>query len=75
MQTVNYHLNNYYSFKYNILVSARIASFGRVIKVAEGTRIKLRCNAVGAPPLFRSWKPLPRSHTLTDSGDLLIHST
>ncbi|GBO99131.1 Down syndrome cell adhesion molecule-like protein Dscam2 [Eumeta japonica] len=54
-------------------VSARIASFGRRLRVAEGSRLRLRCHAVGGPPLARAWAPLPRSHTITENGDLLIH--
>ncbi|XP_063899324.1 cell adhesion molecule Dscam2-like [Helicoverpa armigera] len=52
---------------------ARISSFSRVVVAALGSRVRLRCAAVGAPPLRWRWSPLPGAHTVTDDGDLIIH--
>ncbi|CAH0592720.1 unnamed protein product [Chrysodeixis includens] len=54
-------------------LSARISSFSRVVVAARGSRVRLRCSAVGAPPLRWRWTPLPNAHTVTDDGDLIIH--
>ncbi|XP_075977718.1 cell adhesion molecule Dscam2-like [Anticarsia gemmatalis] len=54
-------------------VSARVSSFSRVVYAAWGARVRLRCAAVGAPPLRWRWAPLPSAHTITDTGDLIIH--
>ncbi|XP_059047424.1 cell adhesion molecule Dscam2-like [Achroia grisella] len=55
--------------------SARISSLGRVVHVSRGARVRLRCAAVGAPPLRWRWSPAPppHAHTVTDDGDLVIH--
>uniref|UniRef100_A0A2A4JGR5 Down syndrome cell adhesion molecule-like protein Dscam2 n=1 Tax=Heliothis virescens TaxID=7102 RepID=A0A2A4JGR5_HELVI len=53
---------------------ARISSFSRVVVAAVGSRVRLRCAAVGALPLRWRWSPLPGAHTVTDDGDLIIHS-
>lgn len=55
-------------------VSARISSLSRVVVAVRGARARLPCAAVGAPPVRRRWAPLPRAHTVTDTGDLIIHS-
>ncbi|CAB3241321.1 unnamed protein product [Arctia plantaginis] len=55
------------------LASARISSFSRVVYAAWGSRVRFRCAAVGAPPLRWRWSPLPTAHTITDTGDLIIH--
>ncbi|XP_072936767.1 cell adhesion molecule Dscam2-like [Epargyreus clarus] len=55
------------------IASARISSVGREVRAALGARLRLRCAALGAPPLARRWAPLPAAHTLTDTGDLVIH--
>ncbi|KAJ8735954.1 hypothetical protein PYW08_006610 [Mythimna loreyi] len=54
-------------------LSARISSFSRVVSAAWGARVRLRCAALGSPPLRWRWSPLPSAHTLTDDGDLIIH--
>ncbi|CAK1540400.1 unnamed protein product [Leptosia nina] len=53
--------------------SARITSIGTVAVVALGARVRLACAALGGPPLHRRWTPLPPHHTLTDTGDLIVH--
>ncbi|XP_047544932.1 Down syndrome cell adhesion molecule-like protein Dscam2 [Vanessa atalanta] len=55
------------------LMSARISSLGRLVTAAIGSRLRLRCSALGAPPITRRWVPLPHAHTVTDTGDLIIH--
>ncbi|XP_045772265.1 Down syndrome cell adhesion molecule-like protein Dscam2 [Maniola jurtina] len=55
------------------LLAARISSLGREVRAALGARVRLRCAALGAPPIARRWAPLPRAHTVTDTGDLVIH--
>ncbi|CAH0727697.1 unnamed protein product, partial [Brenthis ino] len=55
------------------LMSARISSLGRLITAAVGSRVRLRCSALGVPPITRRWMPLPQAHTITDTGDLIIH--
>lgn len=57
-----------------IAVSARISSVSIETVAAVGTRVQLACAALGAPPLRRRWAPLPPEHTITDAGDLIIHS-
>ncbi|XP_053617541.1 cell adhesion molecule Dscam2-like isoform X2 [Plodia interpunctella] len=54
-------------------LSARISSFSRIVHAFRGTRLRLRCSSVGAPPLRYHWSPLPIAHTITDSGDFIIH--
>ncbi|XP_047520149.1 Down syndrome cell adhesion molecule-like protein Dscam2 isoform X3 [Pieris napi] len=54
-------------------VSARISSVSTEIVAAVGTRVRLACAALGAPPLRRRWVPLPPTHTITDTGDLIIN--
>ncbi|KAH9636078.1 hypothetical protein HF086_015255 [Spodoptera exigua] len=54
-------------------LSARISSFSRVVSAAWGARVRLRCSALGAPPLRWRWAPLPTHSTVTDDGDLIIH--
>ncbi|CAH0695577.1 unnamed protein product [Spodoptera exigua] len=54
-------------------LSARISSFSRVVSAAWGARVRLRCSALGAPPLRWRWAPLPTHYTVTDDGDLIIH--
>nr|XP_034831977.1 Down syndrome cell adhesion molecule-like protein Dscam2 [Maniola hyperantus] len=56
------------------LRAARISSLGREVRAAPGARVRLRCAALGAPPVARRWAPLPRAHTVTDTGDLVIHT-
>lgn len=58
----------------DIAVSARISSLGRVVYARRGATVRLRCAAVGTPPLRGRWSPLPTAHTLTDSRDLILHS-
>ncbi|XP_052738072.1 cell adhesion molecule Dscam2-like [Bicyclus anynana] len=53
--------------------AARVAAVPRELRVAQGARVRLRCAVLGAPPVSRRWAPLPRAHTVTDSGDLVIH--
>ncbi|KAL0850685.1 hypothetical protein ABMA28_006630 [Loxostege sticticalis] len=53
----------------------RISSFGRVVFASWGSRVRLRCAAVGPAPLRWRWSPapMPPAHTVTDDGDLIIH--
>ncbi|CAH1640017.1 unnamed protein product [Spodoptera littoralis] len=55
-------------------LSARISSFSRVVSAAWGSRVRLHCTALGAPPLRWRWAPLPSHSTISDDGDLIIHS-
>ncbi|XP_028040481.1 Down syndrome cell adhesion molecule-like protein Dscam2 [Bombyx mandarina] len=52
---------------------ARISSLSRAVSVVEGADARLRCAAVGEPPLRRRWSPLPPRHVVSDAGDLIIH--
>ncbi|XP_063823810.1 cell adhesion molecule Dscam2-like [Ostrinia nubilalis] len=56
-------------------LSVRISSFGRVVYAPQGARVRLRCAAVGPPPLRRRWAPAPAPPALsvTEAGDLIIH--
>lgn len=58
------------------VVPVRISSFGRVVFASWGSRVRLRCAAVGPAPLRWRWSPapMPPAHTVTDDGDLIIHS-
>lgn len=44
------------------------------MRAALGARVRLRCAVLGAPPVLRRWAPVPRAHSVTDTGDLVIHS-
>ncbi|KAJ0182190.1 hypothetical protein K1T71_001559 [Dendrolimus kikuchii] len=54
-------------------MSPRISSIGRVVHAVLGARARLRCAAVGAPPLRWLWSPAPPGHSFTDAGDMIIH--
>ncbi|XP_063549096.1 cell adhesion molecule Dscam2-like [Cydia strobilella] len=53
----------------------RVLSWPRTIREIRGTRVRLRCVVAGggSGPIRRRWAPLPRRHTVTAAGDLLIH--